>query len=113
MFDSGIAPVVSLAMTSAAGFAVLAYRTPGLTSASVTERNLYIAAAVGAASLAPYTRIIMGSNLDALERRAQVAAEGQGKGDTHELVRMWGRLNLFRGLMLLSSAGIGMWASLM
>jgi hypothetical protein len=112
MFDSGIAPMASLSTTSAAGLALLAYHAPTVTSASLAERNLYIAAAVGAASLGPYTKILMGSNIEALEKRAKAAAEGQEKGDTHELVRTWGRYNFFRGLMLLSAAGCGMWASL-
>lgn len=113
MFDHGITPVVSLTMTSAVGFAALAYQStfnPNLTAArlmSHRERNLYAAAAVTAFGLAPYTQIIMGSVNAELARRATA---GEKKGDTHELVRTWGRYNLIRGCMLLLSAGLGMWA---
>jgi hypothetical protein len=78
MFDSGIAPMASLATTSAAGFALLAYHAPTVTSASLMEIYLYIAAAVGAASRGPYTKILMGISLDALEKRAKSAGNGTG-----------------------------------
>lgn len=100
-------------MTSAVGFAALAYHTtltPGLTATGLVshhERNLYAAAAVTAFALAPYTQILMGSVNAELSRRATAS---QKKADTHNLVKTWGRYNLIRGRMLLLSAGLGTWA---
>ncbi|KAF2730291.1 hypothetical protein EJ04DRAFT_579983 [Polyplosphaeria fusca] len=116
LYYSGITPVVSLAMSSAAGFAVLAFgatQTPTLAVAgdvSHAKRNLYGAAAVAAFGLAPYTRILMGHTNNTLMLRAKVSKDG-GKGDEHALVRAWGRWVLGRGLMLLASAGLGLWAT--
>ena len=100
-------------MTSAIGFTALAYHTtltPGLTltgAVSNRERNLYVAAAVTAFGLAPYTQILMGSVNSELSLRA-TAGEKEG---TRELVERWGRWNLLRGCMLLVSAGLGTWGS--
>ncbi|KAF2785998.1 hypothetical protein K505DRAFT_156223 [Melanomma pulvis-pyrius CBS 109.77] len=114
LYDSGIAPVVSLAMSSAVGFATLAYRaTPSMDAvgvASHTKRNLYIAAAAAAFGLAPYTQILMLATNKELMRRAKAGDKGQ-KGDTHELVKTWGRWNFWRGTMVLVGAGLGLWAS--
>jgi hypothetical protein len=112
LFDHGITPVVTLTMTSAIGFTALAYHTtltPGLTGTgalTTRERNLYVAAAVTAFGLAPYTQILMGSVNAELTRRA-TAGEKEG---TKELVETWGMYNLLRGCMLLVSAGLGTWA---
>lgn len=147
LYDVGIVPVVSLTMSSAVGFATLAYRstfTPSLTATGLishTKRNLYIAAAVAAFGLAPYTRLLMGDvilklskqaeavkvtdgktqvdksrfsnvwdDIEELERSAKAANALNEKGDTRELIHKWGVLNLYRGCMLLASAGLGMWA---
>ena len=113
LFDCGITPVVSLTMSSAVGFAALAYHaalTPSLTAPGVVfhrERTLYAAAAVTAFGFAPYTQILMGSTNAELSRRATVDDK---EADTHELVKTWGRYNLIRGCMLLVSAGLGIWA---
>lgn len=113
LFDHGITPVVSLTMSSAVGFAALAYHTtltPGLTTTSLVshrERNLYAAAAVAAFGLTPYTQILMGSTNAELSRRATAHID---KADIHELVRTWGKYNLIRGCLLLLSAGLGTWA---
>lgn len=104
LFDHGIAPVVTLSMSSAAGFAALAY---GAGAAASRERDLYVAAAVAAFGLAPYTQILMGGVNGELSRRA---GAGEKRADTHELVRTWGRYNLARGCLLLLSAGLGTWA---
>lgn len=99
-------------MSSALGFTALAYHdtlTPSLTASglvSYRERNLYVAAAVAAFGLAPYTQILMGGVNAELARRA-TAGEKEG---TKELVETWGRYNLLRGCMLLVSAGLGTWA---
>ncbi|KAJ8105855.1 hypothetical protein OPT61_g9931 [Boeremia exigua] len=115
LFDRAIGPVVSLSMSSAVGFAALAYHsmlTPTVTTSgalSYRARNLYAAASVGAFGLAPYTQFLMGSINAELSRRGSASQE---KAGTHELVRTWGRYNLVRGCMLLFSAGLGMWACL-
>ncbi|KAJ4368840.1 hypothetical protein N0V83_005922 [Neocucurbitaria cava] len=115
LFDTGITPVLSLAMSSAVGFATLAYRATYTSSLASTglvshaKRNLYIAAAVAAFGLAPYTKLLMWRNISELERRAQLVEKGdngKGENDTHALVKQWGTLNLYRGFMLLSSAGL-------
>lgn len=113
LYDTGVVPVVSLAMSSAAGFAVLAYQSTvaPASASSLARRKLYIGAAVAAFGLAPYTRLLMWQNITALEKRAKDAAEGHEQSDTHQLVTAWGKLNLWRGVMLLSSAGLGVWAS--
>lgn len=104
-------------MTSAAGFATLAYRataTPALTAAgevSHVKRNLYIGAAVAAFGLAPYTQLLMFGNINALNKVAEAAAQGVAKDNTHELVKQWSRLNFGRGLMLLVAPVLGVWAS--
>ncbi|KAH7113248.1 hypothetical protein B0J11DRAFT_146096 [Dendryphion nanum] len=120
LYDSGIAPVVSMALSSSVGFATLAYRTgPGLTQTglvSCAKRNLYIAAAVAAFGLAPYTQILMLSTNKDIMRRARVVAKKEesragDKEGTHAVVRRWGALNLGRGLLLLGAAGMGAWAT--
>ncbi|OAL50285.1 hypothetical protein IQ07DRAFT_680592 [Pyrenochaeta sp. DS3sAY3a] len=116
LFDTGITPVVTLAMSSTVGFATLAYRAtynPLSISAGLvnhTKRNLYVAAAVAAFGLVPYTRLLMWRNIAELEKRAKAAVDGEASNDTHDLVKQWGTLNLYRGLVLLSSAGLGVWA---
>lgn len=110
LYDHGVTPMASLASSSAIGFATLAYRTSGV--ASTGTRNMYVYAAVAAIGLAPYTQILMGNTNKTLMARAKAAAAGDAKADTHDLVRKWGRFNFVRGLMLLSSAVVGAWASL-
>ncbi|KAH7381488.1 hypothetical protein DE146DRAFT_760918 [Phaeosphaeria sp. MPI-PUGE-AT-0046c] len=89
LFDYGIIPVVTLSMSSGAGFAILA----GLAHANngaVVQRNLYVGAAVAALGLAPYTRLLMGRNIEMLEKRAK---EGKGGGGGRgRMIRMhWSR----------------------
>ncbi|KAF1948747.1 DUF1772-domain-containing protein [Byssothecium circinans] len=103
LYTSGRVPAVSAAMTGAAGFAVLAYRI-------ATTRNLYLAAAAITLSLVPYTALTMFPTINELSRRAQ-AGDKDEKGDTRALVEKWGRLNLWRGVLLLTAAGLGTWAS--
>jgi phospholipase/lecithinase/hemolysin len=118
LYDHGIGPVVSLALSSSLGFATLAYRstlTPSLTATglvSYTRRNLYIGAAVAMVGLAPYTQILMGSTNKELMRRATTGAKKEDVGDVHALVKRWGHLNFWRGVMLLAGAGMGAWATL-
>lgn len=105
-------------MFSAVGFASLAYHhTPARGQFSVwrltyTKRNLYAAAAISAFALVPYTRLLMWENITELSKRAKDAEEGKEHKDTHELARTWGRLNAWRGLILLNSAALGISASL-
>ncbi|ORY13356.1 hypothetical protein BCR34DRAFT_599900 [Clohesyomyces aquaticus] len=126
LFNRGIVPVVTFSMSSAAGFALLAYNTHSLLSTSIDpnsnltlKRNLYVAAAVGAVSLAPYTQILMGSVNAALKERAARVESGKGSGgevgveDTHGLVRQWGYWNLRRGGMLLVGAACGVLGSVL
>ncbi|KAF2703833.1 hypothetical protein K504DRAFT_538639 [Pleomassaria siparia CBS 279.74] len=115
LFDSGITPVVTLAMTSATGFAILAYRATSTIDAATgavshAKRNLYIGAAVMAFSLGPFTQIMLGATNAELSRRAKLGGKEGFKG-THELVERWGRLNLARGCLVLVGAGLGLWAS--
>ncbi|KAF2462828.1 uncharacterized protein BDR25DRAFT_122299 [Lindgomyces ingoldianus] len=112
LYDYGITPVVSLSMSSAVGFATLAYRTTLTSTGAVTNarRNLYIAAAVATFGLAPYTKIVMNRTNEELMKRAKMSSS-EGKSDTHDLVRQWGRLVLGRGTLLLIGAGLGLWAS--
>lgn len=105
LFSKGTPPVVSLTLSSSVGFAALAYRHPANATGTLT-RNLYIAASLAAFGLIPYTRLLMWDNITSL------ATEGQQQQDTHDLVKTWGKYNLWRGIMLLSSAGFGLWASL-
>ncbi|KAF1994646.1 hypothetical protein P154DRAFT_612983 [Amniculicola lignicola CBS 123094] len=113
MFNRGITPVVSLAMTSAVGFMTLAYRvhtaSQRLSSGTdVSTRNLYIGAAVATFGLAPYTQILMGGTNSELARRAALQSAQAG---TYELVQRWGTFNLWRGVMLLVGAVVGTWAT--
>jgi hypothetical protein len=111
LYDHGITPVVSLAMSSGVGFAVLAFqKTPTSATSIYMQRNLYIAAAITAFGLAPYTRFLMWNNIGELERRADYPGEGKEKEDTRQLVETWAKFNLWRGVMLLSSASLGIWA---
>ncbi|KAH6619039.1 hypothetical protein C7974DRAFT_40721 [Boeremia exigua] len=115
LFDHGITPVVALTLSSAAGFATLAYNaalTPSVTATGLVShraRNLYAVAALLGVGLAPYTQILMGSVNAELASRAERGEKG-GESGTRGLVEKWGRLNLARGCMLLASAGVGMWA---
>jgi len=84
-------------MTSAVGFATLAYRstfTPRLTPTgliSYAKRNIYIAAAVAAFSLAPYTRLVMGNVILKLSRQAEAVKVTEGKEtvDRSTFVNVW------------------------
>ena len=119
LYESGIVPVAGCAITSSLGFATLAYRAAfspdlGVTSGvSHTKGSLYVAAAVGLIGLAPYTRLLMWSTITELSKRAESGKEASEKADTLALVEKWGRMNFWRGVMLLSSAGVGIWASLL
>lgn len=116
MYNAGIIPVSSLAATASIGFATLAYRatlTPVLNSLESglgAKRNLYIAAAGLTFGLVPYTRVLMWGTIQELERRAGIDDKDE-KGDTRELVLRWGTQNFWRGVMLLTGAGLGVWAS--
>ncbi|KAF2679251.1 DUF1772-domain-containing protein [Lentithecium fluviatile CBS 122367] len=113
LYDSGLVPVVTTALSSAAGFAALAYRTSLAPAGTVStsQRNWYAAAAVAMLGLAPYTRIVMGGTIDELSRRAKARKEESEKADTRALVEQWGTLNLWRGMLLLMGTGVGVWAS--
>lgn len=110
LFDNGMIPVVTLSMSSGAGFAILA-GLRHVDNGAVVQRNLYVCAAVAAFGLAPYTRLLMGTNIDTLEKRAK-EGKGEDKDDTHALVATWGRYNFWRGVMLLSSGLLGMGAAM-
>jgi hypothetical protein len=111
LYDHGITPVVSLAMSSGVGFALLAYQKASSPVIGVQmQRNVYIAASAMAFGLAPYTRLLMWNNIEELERRAKLTSEGKEKEGTRQLVETWAKFNLWRGFMLLSSAGLGIWA---
>jgi hypothetical protein len=98
-------------MSSGVGFALLAYQKASSPVIGVQmQRNLYIAASATAFGLAPYTRLLMWSNIEELERRAELTSEGKEKEGIRQLVETWAKFNLWRGFMLLSSAGLGIWA---
>lgn len=114
-------------MSSSAGFALLAYRamdTPTLTApglVSHAKRNLYVGAALAAFGLVPYTKFLMYADIGQLEVKAREAkaartgvkgasASADGDKETYELVKKWGTMNFWRGMILLSSAGMGIWA---
>ncbi|KAJ4299782.1 hypothetical protein N0V90_005028 [Kalmusia sp. IMI 367209] len=109
LYESGIIPVTGTALSASLGFATLAYRAADI--ASDAKRNFYIAAAVGLFGLAPYTRLLMWGTITELSKRAQ--SEKEDKPDSRQLVERWGTFNFWRGVMLLASAGAGVWASLL
>ncbi|KAF1968008.1 hypothetical protein BU23DRAFT_602467 [Bimuria novae-zelandiae CBS 107.79] len=118
LYEAGIVPVTGCALTSSLGFATLAYRasfSPTLTTTGVSHAkgHLYVAAAVGLFGLAPYTRLLMWSTITEISNRARSGKEASEKADTRELVERWGTMNFWRGVMLLGSAGAGVWASLL
>ena len=80
LYDRAVTPVVTLAMTSSVGFTALAYRATYSSMSSetswATKRNLYIAAAIAAFGVAPYTRLLMWDNIAELERLAKAAGKG-------------------------------------
>jgi hypothetical protein len=109
LFNSGIVPVVTTSATAGLGFAMLAYLAPiGAVSVWSEKRNFYAAASVVMLSLAPYTRIVLGSTIDELSRRAEA---GKEEKDSKELFERWGVLNFWRGCFLMVGAGMGVWAS--
>jgi hypothetical protein len=77
---------------------------------SHAKQNLYVAAAVGLFGLAPYTRLLMWGTITELSKRGQSGKDEEK--DTRELVKKWGTMNFWRGVLLLGSTGIGIWASL-
>lgn len=113
LYDSGFVPVVTTALTSALGFATLAYRTTLAPAGVIShgKRNLYAAAAVAMFGMVPYTRIIMVGTIDELSRRAKAGKAAGEKADSRALVERWGTLNFWRGLLLLTGTGLGVWAS--
>jgi hypothetical protein len=116
LYESGVLPVTGCAISSSLGFATLAYRasfnpTLAATGAvSHAKQNLYVAAAVGLFGLAPYTRLLMWGTITELSKRGQSGKDEEK--DTRELVKKWGTMNFWRGVLLLGSTGIGIWASL-
>ncbi|KAF2014543.1 hypothetical protein BU24DRAFT_493129 [Aaosphaeria arxii CBS 175.79] len=132
LYTAGIVPMISLAMGSSVGFAVLAWRStlaPRLAvdgyGVSNVRRNLYVGATVAMAGLGPYTLGLMGGVIQELTVRATGRAKGVSqvkKGgaaatnselvETRQLVESWGRLNFWRGIMLLTGAGMGVAATL-
>ncbi|KAL6703583.1 hypothetical protein ACN47E_009528 [Coniothyrium glycines] len=97
LYDGGLLPVVSLTMTSAVGFATLAYRSalnPGLAPTGLishTKRNLYIAAAVAAFSLAPYTGLVMRDVILKLSKQAEAvkATDAKTKVAKSSFANVW------------------------
>jgi hypothetical protein len=108
-----------LTILPAALFGFLAYRSSATSGASV---GLYTAAALLTPAIVPYTFAVIRPTNDALKKKAasassaavgEAAAQLKGEEDnTHALVDRWATLNLVRGLVSLSAALIGAWASL-
>lgn len=119
LYEGGVVAVVGCALTPSLGFAALAYDAIYKTSLPRTgavlyaTRNLYVAAAIGLFGLGSYTRLVMWDTITELSKRANSGEEARDQVDTRALVKRWGRMNLWRGVMLLGSAGIGVWASLL
>lgn len=112
LYDNGIGLIVPCAMGAAVGFAYLAFDASKVVGWGGSQVKLYVAAATAAFGLAPYTQIVMRSNI---KRLTKIASSGTddgrvGKVEVHELVRTWGTFNLIRGFLPLSAAVIGVWA---
>jgi anthrone oxygenase-like protein len=100
-------------------FGFLAYRSYTTSSGSA---GLYTAAALLTPAIVPYTMLVLQPTNEALKKKlasassaavGEAAAELKGEEDnTHALVDRWASLNLVRGLISLSAALVGTWASL-
>jgi hypothetical protein len=110
--------VVSLSLVSSVLFGLLSYVSSLYDPARTLAAQLYLAAAVGTFGFAIYTRVFMWGVICKLQDKAAAAKKvksdtilkGGGDNETHELVQEWGTLNLYRGIMPLLSAFVGIWA---
>lgn len=74
---------------------------------SVSPSSLYLAAALVAPSIVPYTRMIMWNTVTALEAKATGATMEPTDADTKSLIEKWSRQSFNRALMIATSALLG------
>jgi len=114
IYNLGARSAAPLTLVPLSIFSYLAYRAHRNTG----NASLYIAAALLAPSIIPYTIFVMSDTNDALYKKANEASEQSKEvqvrrdDSTHQLVDRWASLNVVRGMLTLASAMVGAWASL-
>jgi hypothetical protein len=86
--------------------------------ARVLAMQLYLAAAAGTLAFSMYPRLLMWGIIGKLHVKAAAAKKVKsdtilssgGDGQTHELVQEWGTWNMYRAILPLISAVVGLWA---
>jgi hypothetical protein len=110
---------VPLSFAATIVFGLLGYLSSLNGPAGITTTQLYTAAAAGTFGFAIYTRLLMWNVIRKLQDKAASAKKvktdlilkSDGDRETHQLVQEWGTLNLYRGILPLLSAVVGIWAS--
>lgn len=106
IFNLGKVMGPPVSIIAAGAYSYVAYKLP---SSSSPEFKRYVTAAVLSAVIAPYTIVLMSSTNNKLLALNAVVGKGEG---ALELVRHWGVLNFWRGVMLTVSGGLGVWTAL-
>ena len=124
LFSKGKGSAPPVAMLTAAVFGYLAYKFYDVPlSANITRGQLYALAVVAAISNIPYTLIVMQdvngkllakcADAEGLNIKEKATQVGLPKGETTtDLLNRWKFYNMIRGLLSLSAAALGMWATL-
>jgi hypothetical protein len=110
--------VMTLNLVATILFTLLSYLSTWYEPDRTLAVQLYAAAAVGTFGFAIYTRVMMwdvnGKLQDKVAAAKKVKTDMILQGDedleTHHLVQEWGTLNMYRGLLPLLSALVGVWA---
>lgn len=74
---------------------------------ALSPSTLYLAAAIVAPAIVPYTRTVMWDTVTSLEAKASGATKVPSDGETKTLIEKWSRQSLNRALMVATSAFLG------
>ncbi|PVH83182.1 hypothetical protein DL98DRAFT_652755 [Cadophora sp. DSE1049] len=125
MYDRGKRTGPPIALLSSTTFLYLAYKAHTSPSLSATPNKVwpYILAGILSISIIPYTfAVLMPTNRQLLRKvevlgKVELSREDEvemrdAERSAHQLVDWWGVLNLGRGVLLVCSGVVGVWASL-
>jgi hypothetical protein len=107
LYNNGVAIMPPSAGVVAASYGFAAYLVSGEDNEASKSRRGYIAAAVLAISIVPYTFLTMQPTIKVLQAVAAGTREAKA-AEVTELVNRWAALNLGRSLLPLLSAVVGL-----
>jgi hypothetical protein len=116
--DKVLSVEVLLSLTSTFLFGLLSFLSNLHDPPRMVATQLYLTAAVGTLGFAMYTRFLMWGVICKLQDKAAAAKkvktdtilQNDGDRETHQLVREWGTWNMYRGILPLISALVGVGA---